>query len=428
MDIMKKILSVLMVLFVSFRLNAQWVQTDLHSSDQLLSLAVSGTNIFATTYSGVYLSTNGTNWTQIGLTNINDYSLAVSGNNIIAGTSSGVYLSSNDGANWTSVDTALMKHNVYSLAVSGKNVIAGTGMKLFYEGEIFLSTNSGTSWSMVSTDLAGNWIRTLAVSGTNLFAGTSFGYQWPGHGVFLSTNNGTSWTRVNNGLTDTSIIALAVSDTKLFAGTLSGVFLSTNNGTNWNSVNNGLTNPHISSLAFSQNPAGGMNLFAGTFDYYVNTTNSGVFLSTNNGASWNKVNYGLTDTSVIALAVCGANLFAATISGVYRRPLSEMITRVESGQHLTLQYSLEQNYPNPFNPSTVIKYAIPFESKVSIRFYNSLGQIVREVNAGNRQLGSYEINFNSSGLASGIYFYSIKAFSTDGKNDFNTVKKMILLK
>jgi uncharacterized protein (TIGR02145 family) len=92
------------------------------------------------------------------------------------------------------------------------------------------------------------------------------------------------------------------------------------------------------------------------------------------------------------------------------------------------EYLLSQNFPNPFNPSTVIKYAVPFESNVNIRFYNSLGQTVREVNEGNRQPGSYEINFTSSGLASGIYFYSIKALSSDGKNDFSAVKKMMLLK
>jgi len=89
---------------------------------------------------------------------------------------------------------------------------------------------------------------------------------------------------------------------------------------------------------------------------------------------------------------------------------------------------LFQNYPNPFNPTTTIKYAIPFESNVNIRFYNSLGQIVREVNEGNRQSGNYEISFNSSGLASGIYLYSINAVSTNGKSDFSAVKKMILLK
>ena len=91
-------------------------------------------------------------------------------------------------------------------------------------------------------------------------------------------------------------------------------------------------------------------------------------------------------------------------------------------------YILFQNYPNPFNPSTIIKYTLPFESKVNIKFYNSIGQCVREVNEATMQPGYYSLNFNSSGLASGIYFYSIKAVSTNGKNNFTAVKKMMLLK
>jgi hypothetical protein len=91
-------------------------------------------------------------------------------------------------------------------------------------------------------------------------------------------------------------------------------------------------------------------------------------------------------------------------------------------------YILYQNYPNPFNPSTIIKYTLPFESKVSIKFYNSIGQCIREVNEATMQPGYYSLNFNSSGLASGIYFYSIKAVSTNAKNNYTAVKKMMLLK
>jgi hypothetical protein len=92
------------------------------------------------------------------------------------------------------------------------------------------------------------------------------------------------------------------------------------------------------------------------------------------------------------------------------------------------QYQLYQNFPNPFNPSTVIKYLIPYESNVIIKVYNSIGQCIREFNAGTRQPGYNELIFNSSDLASGIYFYSIKAISTNGKKDFSAVKKMIVLK
>jgi hypothetical protein len=95
-------------------------------------------------------------------------------------------------------------------------------------------------------------------------------------------------------------------------------------------------------------------------------------------------------------------------------------------------YVLFQNYPNPFNPSTVIKYALPYESNVNISFYNSLGQSVREINVGTSQPGYYEFTFNSlsggSKLSSGVYFYRVKAVSSDGKNEFTSMKKMMLLK
>jgi hypothetical protein len=92
------------------------------------------------------------------------------------------------------------------------------------------------------------------------------------------------------------------------------------------------------------------------------------------------------------------------------------------------QYKLYQNFPNPFNPSTIIKYSLPVESNVIIKIYNALGQCIREVNAGIKQPGYNELNFKSSGLASGIYFYSMKAVSIDGKNNFSAFKKMIVLK
>ena len=95
--------------------------------------------------------------------------------------------------------------------------------------------------------------------------------------------------------------------TNLFAGTYGGgVFLSTNNGASWTAVNTGLTRYYnvyvVLALAVS-----GTNLFAGTSE--------GVFLSTNNGTFWTEVNSGLTNTNVSSLAISGTNLFAGTYGG-----------------------------------------------------------------------------------------------------------------
>jgi len=91
-------------------------------------------------------------------------------------------------------------------------------------------------------------------------------------------------------------------------------------------------------------------------------------------------------------------------------------------------YQLDQNYPNPFNPTSMIKYEIPFDSKVIIRIYNVIGNVVSTLLNDVVSAGDYEVRFNAINFPSGIYFYSIEAFSTDNKNNFSSVKKMILMK
>ena len=87
-----------------------------------------------------------------------------------------------------------------------------------------------------------------------------------------------------------------------------------------------------------------------------------------------------------------------------------------------------QNYPNPFNPVTKIKYALPFESNVKVMIYNVLGEVVEVLQNGVQLVGYYDIQWNANGYASGLYIYTINAKSIDGKNTYNSVKKMMLLK
>jgi hypothetical protein len=90
-------------------------------------------------------------------------------------------------------------------------------------------------------------------------------------------------------------------------------------------------------------------------------------------------------------------------------------------------FALEQNYPNPFNPSTMIKFSLAADSKVSLTVFDVLGQEIASLISGNLAAGSHEINFDASNLNSGVYFYRIDATAVDGTN-FNSVKKMILTK
>ena len=87
-----------------------------------------------------------------------------------------------------------------------------------------------------------------------------------------------------------------------------------------------------------------------------------------------------------------------------------------------IQYALQQNYPNPFNPSTTIRFLIPKDCKVKLLIYDILGRQVAELINENLNIGSYEILFDGSNLASGQYIYRL---ITDDKI---LTKKMLLLK
>lgn len=86
------------------------------------------------------------------------------------------------------------------------------------------------------------------------------------------------------------------------------------------------------------------------------------------------------------------------------------------------QYSLGQNYPNPFNPTTLIRFAIPEASNVTLKVYDMLGQEVATVLDEQKSAGTYEVNFDASKLTTGVYVYTIKA------GNFVATKKMMLVK
>ncbi len=91
------------------------------------------------------------------------------------------------------------------------------------------------------------------------------------------------------------------------------------------------------------------------------------------------------------------------------------------------EFNLSQNYPNPFNPSTSINFALPTESFVVVKLYDSRGREISTLTNGNYAPGQHSINFDASKLASGTYIYSITATGKDGQQ-FTSSKKMMLLK
>jgi hypothetical protein len=90
------------------------------------------------------------------------------------------------------------------------------------------------------------------------------------------------------------------------------------------------------------------------------------------------------------------------------------------------QFSLQQNYPNPFNPITTIKYSIPnvgtgFSLSI-LKVYDILGSEVAVLVNEMQPAGNYEIQFDGSKLASGVYIYKLQS------GNYSSVKKFMLLK
>jgi hypothetical protein len=84
------------------------------------------------------------------------------------------------------------------------------------------------------------------------------------------------------------------------------------------------------------------------------------------------------------------------------------------------QARLEQNYPNPFNPATVIRYSLPRTATLTLVVFNALGQTVATLAEGICDPGEYEVRFDGRSVASGVYFYALRAGQT-------TITKRLLL-
>jgi hypothetical protein len=83
---------------------------------------------------------------------------------------------------------------------------------------------------------------------------------------------------------------------------------------------------------------------------------------------------------------------------------------------------LYQNYPNPFNPITTINYQLPIQSHLTLKVYNLLGQEVATLANEEKSPGTYTLQWDASGVPSGVYFYRVQA----GK--FSAVQKMLLVR
>jgi len=86
------------------------------------------------------------------------------------------------------------------------------------------------------------------------------------------------------------------------------------------------------------------------------------------------------------------------------------------------KFELSQNYPNPFNPKTVIRYEIRVTGIAKLKVFDVLGNEIAELVNEKQNAGSYSVEFDGNGFASGVYFYRLES------DNFIDIKRMMLIK
>jgi hypothetical protein len=250
--------------------------------------------------------------------------------------------------------------------------IGGRARSEDYTIGVYTTSDTGMSWNCINTFLASYTKADFLAQGDTLVLATS---KSPASGdsscgVFRSSDHGNSWSHV---LSSVNVAALARDDgdpSIMFAASERGVYRSVDAGATWQMYNNTLPSLHF--VGIKKDP------YSDTL--YVATQDSGI-------------------CKVFGLAV-----------------------NAEEEPQLPKQCKLEQNFPNPFNPTTEIQFEIPVSRFVSLEVYDVLGREVAVLVSEWKSPGRYSLAWDARGLASGVYFYRIKA------GNFVETKKLLLLR
>lgn len=419
MNKLRKIVYLLFLInLLGFAQENIWEQAGGFNSGEVWALATdSSGRIYASAGSLLYRSTDlGNTWNLIGdFLNVGVFIYDIEINNegyVFIGTTGvyGAFRSTDDGKTWQELYNGLFP-SVRELSISPNGyIIAGTDIG------VYLSTNNGDEWTDIWEGMP-DWMisSVLATYENEIFAATE------GMGIYSSTDWGLNWEEKNNGLITWFIIEIVEGkDSTLYAGADDAgiLFISTNDGNNWVAHDQGIPPPANIFSIIPKDPA----------RIFISGVDMGVYYSFDEGITWNEFNAGLSNEVVLSMTNTKENfLFAGTYGGGVFRTIQPVTSVNNKENENPVEFYLYQNYPNPFNPSTTIKYQLSNSGIITLKVYDILGRLVTTLINEFKSAGSYEKNFNSEELSSGVYIYRITV-TNNGRILFTDANKMIFLR
>lgn len=456
-----------------------WVPLNLGLQYNLNSICFTNTDVgYAVGYNGEIIKTTnaGGNWTQInlGITDVLlDIQFVNESTGYIAGNNGRLLKTTNSGNTWLELTSGT------SNRLSSINFInANTGYVSGTSGTLLKTTNSGVSWtsqntgsnnnlSSVCNDGSGNVYvagesgnilklpsQLFTISGTIRFADNNqpvnsgkvkaVKYDEGTHQPIIIDSaqilpNG-EYTLIN--IPQDSLDIMAFDDDEEYSGFVPTYYPS---AVSWQSA--------VTLYASSSLTGININVFRNsplTDNKFISGNVSNSFSSDNTGLKWAIVyaksgslfkGYSVTDASgnfsvdklspgnyeliVDCIGYNGEirNIAVGNIgTGNVNFTLQGVIGISPPETPLPLDFSLAQNYPNPFNPVTAIRFFVPRHALLKLTVYDVLGKEIETLVNGQKDPGTYEVNWNASAYSSGIFFYELIS------EGYRETKKMVLIK
>ena len=305
---------------------------------------------------------------------------------------------------------------------------SGTVIAVGAVGTIIISTDSGLNWELVNSPSS-----TLNLTDVYIDSYLSSFVQVVGEdlSMFQTFNGGVTWQKVDltkpgSALSKTNNILPKINRIYHLDG-LNGYIVG-DSGTFIKTTDNFSTADNIEYIDLQTTENLNDIYFISPDSGVVVGDNGTIRFTTDGGGGWLEdpdLTVQLNGVNLKRISVYNNNIgtiMADSGLSITAARDSSFFTGVEDEPKPISSYSLSQNYPNPFNPSTKINYSIPKSGMVTIKIFDMLGQEILTLVDEEKPVGNYEIEFISSSLSSGVYFYQLKAGS------FTDTKKLILLK